>query len=481
MSNPGPPIFQAHPSSPLIFSCRKPSGMAKERTGRSPSSGGAARGKSGSPARSPSPSKEAKKAKFEYEFGGPVGTTANVVLLPLLILFLYFACPAVKDGTCLPGIDITKLTSISVPPLSSLLSPFAFALVTAWFFFLYLLELCLPKVIAYGTPLVGTGERLPYRINGHLSFWVSLLVVEHAPWQGTGLVYLYDHFVEVAVAASVFSALLSIGLFVASFRKGAVLAEGGVSGCWAYDFWMGRELNPRIGGWDLKVFCELRPGLIGWMVLNLAMAAKERQVLGHSSLAMVLINVSQGYYVWDALYHEQAILSTMDVTTDGFGYMLAFGDLAWVPFTYCIPARYLAEHPSGLSNTLTLLFALVGVFGFFVFRSANSQKDTFRRDPNGICVKHLKFMNTKRGTRLLVSGWWGMARKINYTGDWLLGLSWSLLAGFGSIVCYFYPIYFAVLLVHRAWRDDHACSKKYGNDWIEYKKKVPYMFVPGLV
>ena len=39
-------------------------------------------------------------------------------------------------------------------------------------------------------------------------------------------------------------------------------------------------------------------------------------------------------YVWDALYQEKAILSTMDITTDGFGYMLAFGDLAWVPFIY---------------------------------------------------------------------------------------------------------------------------------------------------
>jgi len=71
--------------------------------------------------------------------------------------------------------------------------------------------------------------------------------------------------------------------------------------------------------------------------------------------------------------------------------------------------------------------------------------------------------------------------QINYSGDWLLGLSWSLLAGFGSIVCYFYPIYFAVLLVHRAWRDDHSCAKKYGKDWVEYKKKVPYVFIPYVV
>jgi hypothetical protein len=33
--------------------------------------------------------------------------------------------------------------------------------------------------------------------------------------------------------------------------------------------WLSRELNPRIGSLDLKEFCELRPGLIGWLVLNL--------------------------------------------------------------------------------------------------------------------------------------------------------------------------------------------------------------------
>lgn len=49
-----------------------------------------------------------------------------------------------------------------------------------------------------------------------------------------------------------------------------------------------------------------------------------------------LRNCMQGMYVWDGLYNEKAILSTMDITTDGFGFMLAFGDLAWVPFIYTL-------------------------------------------------------------------------------------------------------------------------------------------------
>jgi hypothetical protein len=39
-----------------------------------------------------------------------------------------------------------------------------------------------------------------------------------------------------------------------------------------YDFFIGRELNPRLGTLDLKEFCELRPGLFGWFILNLGEA-----------------------------------------------------------------------------------------------------------------------------------------------------------------------------------------------------------------
>ena len=46
---------------------------------------------------------------------------------------------------------------------------------------------------------------------------------------------------------------------------------------------------------------------------------------------------------------------------------------------------------------------------------------------------------------------------------------------------YFYAIYFAVLLIHRAYRDDHFCAQKYGGDWAAYKKEVPYVFIPYLL
>ena len=35
----------------------------------------------------------------------------------------------------------------------------------------------------------------------------------------------------------------------------------------------------------------------------------------------------------------------MDIATEGFGFMLSFGNLAWVPFTYSLQARYLVDYP----------------------------------------------------------------------------------------------------------------------------------------
>jgi len=406
-----------------------------------------------------------------------------MVALPGVIYFLYYACG--KDFV-LPGLHLRALPKMPLPAVSELCSYRALGIYTGWFTFQALLERTLPGKVVEGVDLAPAGGkgRLKYNINGHLAFWVSMAGVACFREK---LSVLYDEFPALAGASILFSTGLSALLYLRSFAPGALLAKGGNSGNAIYDFFIGRELNPRLGSsFDLKEFCELRPGLIGWAALNLGMMAKQYQNTGSVSGSMLLVNALQGLYVWDALYQEQAILSTMDITTDGFGYMLAFGDLAWVPFTYGLQARYLVDHDPGLSSTTLAALAGCGLGGYALFRAANSQKDQFRRDPTHPRVRQLQTMpatnlQTGRVTQLLTSGWWGLARKINYTGDWLMALVWSMTTGRGTVVTYFYPIYFAILLIHRAGRDDHFCSQKYGDAWKEYKKKVPYMFLPGIL
>mmetsp|Transcript_47553 Transcript_47553/g.101030 ORF Transcript_47553/g.101030 Transcript_47553/m.101030 type:complete len:467 (-) Transcript_47553:1014-2414(-) len=464
-----------------------------------------------------------KGQQFDYEFGGPMGALATMVSLPVVTLLLTYWASAGRvdldgiladdDASCRfssdggasddgPASSLGRVINSDVlcPSCNDSRTLLACAsVIFLWFLFQVLLERILPCERVEGAPLPdGSGRRLHYRINGHLAFWVTLLMMDVAwpRWVQSGagndtksalafgrapLTWLYDHYSTLAFVTIIWTILLSSYLYVKSFGGGLLLAAGGDSGNPFYDFFIGRELNPRWGSFDWKEFCELRPGLVGWMLLNLAMMSKQYERLGYVTGSMILVNVFQGLYVWDALYQERAILTTMDITTDGFGFMLVFGDLAWVPFTYSLQARYLVDHDPMLSWPTLVSILGVNAMGYLIFRGANGQKDAFRRDPNSPEMSHLTFLQTKRGTKLLTSGWWGIARKVNYTGDWIMGLSWCMLCGFNSIVPYYYAIYFAILLVHRSIRDDHMCQEKYGEDWARYKAIVPYRFVPGII
>ncbi|MGH0141538.1 UNVERIFIED_CONTAM: hypothetical protein FKN15_013230 [Acipenser sinensis] len=238
-----------------------------------------------------------------------------------------------------------------------------------------------------------------------------------------------------------FSLILGIYLYIRSrWASEDELAPGGNSGNLIYDFFIGHELNPRIKNFDLKYFCELRPGLIGW----------------------------------------EAILTTMDIVHDGFGFMLAFGDLVWVPFTYSLQAFYLVNHPNEVSWPFAAAIITLNFIGYIVFRKANSQKNAFRRNPYDPKVAHLMTIPTATGKSLLVSGMWGFVRHPNYLGDIIMALAWSLPCGFSHILPYFYVIYFTCLLIHREARDEHQCLKKYGSAWDEYCRQVRYRIFPGV-
>lgn len=58
----------------------------------------------------------------------------------------------------------------------------------------------------------------------------------------------------------------------------------------------------------------------------------------------------------------------MDIVHDGFGFMLAFGDLCWVPFTYSLQAYFLVRHPQELSTLAAIgIFLLNGMIIILIF------------------------------------------------------------------------------------------------------------------
>uniref|UniRef100_A0A3Q3XB45 Delta(14)-sterol reductase LBR n=1 Tax=Mola mola TaxID=94237 RepID=A0A3Q3XB45_MOLML len=369
-----------------------------------------------------------------------------------------------------------------VPSLEYYWDAQAFVFVIFWILFqalLYILPIGKVSVIE-GMPL-RSGERLKYRTNGFFAIVVSSVATATAVYQGVDVTYIHSHFLQLAVASFLISTLLSVYLYVRSrYAAQAELAMGGNSGNVVYDFFKGHELNPRIRNFDLKFFCEMRPGLIGWCLINFAMALAEMkyQGLDSPSYSMILVNFFQLLYVVDGLWNEEAILTTMDLMHDGFGFMLAFGDLVWVPFTYTLQAYYLVSHPNPLSCVYRVIYLSLSVVGFYIFRKSNSEKNAFRRDPSDPKLSCLKTIPTATGKSLLVSGWWGVVRHPNYLGDLIMALAWSLPCGFSHLLPWYYMIYFIILLVHRDSRDMSECRRKYGSAWDEYCRTVRYRIIP---
>ena len=288
-----------------------------------------------------------------YEFFGPtIGPVLIMLGLPLTLVVLH---------------------SFDLRP-DALFTPRALLAFLAYMAFQVLLHLILPGEIVRGV----APHHLPYKLTGLKNFVVTVAVAVYfgffaPPGLAIDLSYLYDEYVPLMTTSVVFSTVLSAYLYRRSFRPGAVLAEeGSRTGRAVYEFFLGRELNPRVGTLDLKEFCELYPGLIGWVVLNLGMAHKQLQLTGAVSPSMILVNVFQAIYVLDSLVFERAILTTMDITTDGFGFMLAFGDLAWVLFSYSLQTRVLVTRSPPLSSMALVAIAALKLLGYAMFRGSNS-------------------------------------------------------------------------------------------------------------
>jgi protein-S-isoprenylcysteine O-methyltransferase Ste14 len=395
------------------------------------------------------------------------------LLLSLTPACTYYFWLCIRDfngDLVIPGVEM--LARIPMPTFTAVL------VYAAWLLLQIVLQLAAPGRIREGVPL-SDGVRLKYRLNGWFSFWFTLAVVVSPTalgWIPTTI--LYDEFGPLLTTVNIFAFVFSVLVYL---RGKASKRPERRTGNALYDYVMGSALNPRFGSFDLKFFCEARPGLILWVLINLSFAAKQYELHGVVTMPMILVTAFQFLYVADYFYYEDAILTTWDIKHENFGWMLCWGCLVWVPFTYTLQAHYLVNHTHGLPLVAAIGIVALNSAGYVIFRGANLQKHNFRRNAGErIWGKPAEYIQTARGPQLLTSGWWGIARHANYLGDLLMALAWCLLAGFASPLPYFYFVYFTMLLVHRAWRDNIACKEKYGTDWDAYCRKVPWQILPGV-
>ncbi|CAK8673420.1 unnamed protein product [Clavelina lepadiformis] len=422
---------------------------------------------------------------------------------PLFPMFFHISCTR-HDCSLLQTFtavfdNLNVTTFLSVIPQISVQTGIIYASWVAWQVILSLL----PDVLHYVIPgykggwqkgaVTPAGNVDDYNING-LQAWLLthlLWFLNAFKWRIFSPSIVFHNMGAFMIFANIFGYSLTVFSFVKGHLFPSCADDCKFSGSFIYDFTMGIEFNPRIGKlFDFKLFCNGRPGIVCWTIINLSFAWYQKETYGFVSDSMILLNMLQAIYVLDFFWNEAWYLKTIDICHDHFGFYLAWGDFVWLPFMYTLQGLYLAYYPVQLGTVKCALILLLGLVGYFIFRSTNYQKDRFRANPEGCVIWGKKAQYIKcsyvsadgrcHQSSLLTSGWWGVARHMNYTGDLMGSLAYCMCCGAGHILPYFYMIYMTVLLVHRIYRDEHRCQAKYGEHWQKYVAKVSYRLVPGL-
>jgi Delta14-sterol reductase len=404
------------------------------------------------------------------QFGGPWGALLLTIVMPTITFYLWSAVAQHGGSLWLPR-SLAELQAMIPTPTWE-----AAAMFGGWLGLQALLYVLTPGRVVQGraTP---HGERAEYRLNGLLAFGASAaLLVAGIAADVVSPAFVLAQLGPLLTIAVLFVFVASALTYAAGRRRAHLERSTGNP---IYDFYLGAILNPRIGRHDVKFFFESRVGMGSWGALAILMPAAELQAHGSLSTAMLVVSICQLVYIFDFFVFESNLLSTLDIIEENLGFMLWFAFLAWIPFNFTLQQQYVLAAGPELSTVAAAAIVVLNFAGYYVFRDANLQKLRFRRDPSlPIWGRPPVAMDTARGTKLLLSGWWGLARHANYFGDLTTALAWCLACGFGSVVPYFYFIYFAALLLNRERRDHAMCKRKYGADWDRYCEKVPYRIVP---
>jgi protein-S-isoprenylcysteine O-methyltransferase Ste14 len=321
------------------------------------------------------------------------------------------------------------------------------------------------------------GRPLRYRLNGVRVFVVVLAAYVAAghegwlPWD-----FLWIHRFEGLAGAC------TLGLV---FTAAIVLTAPPVPGSsLARDLFFGRRFNPQVG--DGLVDAKMLLYLVGAIMLALnvlSFAAHERLAFAADpSPAVVLYAALFLFFVTEYLLFEEVHLYTYDFVAERVGFKLGWGCLAFYPYFYGIGLWSEASQPNPHAPTwLLVLAALVFATGWILSRGANLQKFRFKTAPQARIFGIAPAVVTDGENALLCSGFWGVARHVNYLGEILMAIGLAFALGRPLDPWpWLYPLYYALLLLPRQADDDRRCAKKYGALWAEYCRRVPYRIVPGV-
>jgi protein-S-isoprenylcysteine O-methyltransferase Ste14 len=247
------------------------------------------------------------------------------------------------------------------------------------------------------------------------------------------------------------------------------------------DLWFGRakDVQIRNGFVDAKVWFYL-VGAVMLQLNVLSFAAFHIANAKSINPGFLLGCAMLTWFCIEYLIFERVHLWTYDFIAERVGFKLGFGCLAFYPYFYTVALWFTAplQNP-GLPVGLTILFGVLFLCGWVLTRGSNMQKYLFKTAPGRKFLWITPEVLSDGRHDLLVNGFWGASRHINYLGEVIQAVAIALAAGyFGVWEVWLYPIYYVALFVSRQADDDKLCRAKYGELWDEYTARVRYKIVP---
>ncbi len=188
---------------------------------------------------------------------------------------------------------------------------------------------------------------ISYRRSGIVAFSFSLggvyilnrLNVIHAS-------YVYDNINKILIASIIISYFIGFLLFIKGTRTRHVKQINPIVA-----FFYGTDINLTIVGINLKLFFELRVGLIGWACLNLCFYLKTLELyIYRRPPAFILVVIQQILQALQLIWYENNRLMNDNINKETIGFLRVFGSLCWFPFLWYIYISF------NLMNTISSFF-----------------------------------------------------------------------------------------------------------------------------
>jgi 7-dehydrocholesterol reductase len=307
---------------------------------------------------------------------------------------------------------------------------------------------------------------------------------------------IYDVFPTLIAALNIFGVLFCAFLTYKGLHFPST-ADSGSSGSIVKDYLWGTELYPRIRNWDLKRFINCRFSMTFWQLAGLSFAYKSYTLHGKYDYGLIFAALSQYLYLFKFFLWEMGYMRSIDIIVDRAGFEIQWGCLCYVPAVYTLHSRFCVQYPSQLTLPVAGALFVLSMAGVVLNYAADRERDVFRategkalvwgKKPDFIKAKYtIVDRNTgKKKTKtslLLASGFWGVARHLQYSFELTAAWSWCLLANpfVNGVIPLFYAAFLTYLLIDRANRDSKKCHLKYGKYYEEYCRRVPYKIIPGI-